>query len=1366
MFVDNSVVGVTSSTFTSNYCSNTRSAANPKGGAVYVYDGTLNVTNSIFTSNAVTNTGSKGGAIFNDMADVNVASCTFTSNSAGRNGGAIFTNQLTANTNSINSIFTSNSAGKLGGALYLENGNMTTDNCDFSLNSATGLAGAAGGAINHNLGTSTTKNCEIFSNTADVAGGFYLKNGTANIVNTLFSRNSASTYGGAIYVELSTAVLNITNTTIASNSTNEVLTMGGGITSGGGGIANQASTGITLHNTLLWNNTTFGNGAQIANIGSTPIVLDYCSYSNYTNDVYGTLTATNSNTTFPNFVDPSADDYRLGGNSSSADAGKNSYCSEPYDIRGIGFSRFRYKNPGTPPSATIDLGAYEYQLTTDPLLGCTNPTNGGEIASDQSGCVSFDPEVLTNVTLPSGENGTLEYKWQQSTTSATAGFVDIASSTFSTYDPGTVSVNTWFRRLARVSCMDTWLGAIASNAVEMLIYPTSVGGTISGTSPITYGESTGTLTLSGFTGDVLKWQHKYGTAEFGDISGTATSTFTETPVSAGTWTYRAEVQSGVCSSTWSDEFVVTVDKKTLTTSGAIADTKIYDGNTDATITGPVLIGIVSFGGTEDDVDLVQPYTGTFTSEVVGTHSVTASLSLQGDDKNNYILTQPAGLSAEITAKELTVSGAIADDKVYDGNSDAVISGASLVGIENGDDVSLDALTGTFASEIVGTHSVTATLTLQGTDKDNYSLTQPTGLSADITTKELTVSGATADDKVYDGNTDAVISGASLLGIVDGDDVTLDDLTGIFASEIVGTHSVTATLTLSGDDIDNYSLTQPTGLSAEITAKELTVSGATADDKVYDSNTDAIISGAGLVGIVDGDDVTLDDLTGVFASEVVGTHSVTATLTITGNDIDNYSLTQPTGLSAEITAKELTVSGAIADDKVYDGNTDATISGASLNGIVDGDDVTLDDLTGIFESYLVGTHTVTATLTITGTDADNYTLTQPTGLSAEIYPGVPASFTLTGPSSVTAGTDSEDFTIQVYDAFGNPTYCDETTCFSLTTTSNGQNAGFSDQTPCIGVDEGSTTFTYTDSKTGSFTIMATFQSGSEGLEGQFETVTIIVDILPWIHANIGASNGTTEFFPEINAGTFKQTAQGISAPKTDVMNFVYQQLCGTGTVIARLSDVVNGGWAGVMMRESNAPGSKTVLFKTKLYNPNAWIGIRSITNGNISNTSQMVPSIRWMKIQRTSSNTFKIFTSYDGTTWIRRQTATVAMVNCINAGFFTENVLSGRTSSAWFDHAEVVGYLKETDEENGEISNQDLFEVMVYPNPATDQVMITIPENNENVKVTLISASGIVVETSEFNSMDVVYYINHIKPGMYLLRFERDGQIVNKRLIVL
>ena len=81
-------------------------------------------------------------------------------------------------------------------------------------------------------------------------------------------------------------------------------------------------------------------------------------------------------------------------------------------------------------------------------------------------------------------------------------------------------------------------------------------------------------------------------------------------------------------------------------------------------------------------------------------------------------------------------------------------------------------------------------------------------------------------------------------------------------------------------------------------------------------------------------------------------------------------------------------------------------------------------------------------------------------------------------------------------------------------------------------------------------------------------------------------------------------------------------------------------------------------------------------------------------------------------------------------------------------------------------SRDAFEISFYPNPAKDRITITIPENTQKVRVTLISSSGLVVETSEFNAMDAEYPISHIKAGMYLLRFERDGMIVNKRLVVL
>jgi hypothetical protein len=100
---------------------------------------------------------------------------------------------------------------------------------------------------------------------------------------------------------------------------------------------------------------------------------------------------------------------------------------------------------------------------------CNNPISGGIIANAQTSCGSFDPTTITSTSLPSGQTGTLEYKWQSSTTNSITGFSDIASSNSTTYDPSTISQTTWYKRIARVSCKTDWIGAVETNVVEITV---------------------------------------------------------------------------------------------------------------------------------------------------------------------------------------------------------------------------------------------------------------------------------------------------------------------------------------------------------------------------------------------------------------------------------------------------------------------------------------------------------------------------------------------------------------------------------------------------------------------------------------------------------------------------------------------------------------------------------------------------------------------------------------------------------------------------------------------------------------------------------------------------------------------------------
>ncbi len=193
------------------------------------------------------------------------------------------------------------------------------------------------------------------------------------------------------------------------------------------------------------------------------------------------------------------------------------------------------------------------------------------------------------------------------------------------------------------------------------------------------------------------------------------------------------------------------------------------------------------------------------------------------------------------------------------------------------------------------------------------------------------------------------------------------------------------VTAESVDAVTQNLPVPAG---NVTAKELTITGLTGVNKTYDRTTDGSFTGTPVLnGVVAGDeaDVELDDdtVTATFSQTAPGT-DLTLTLAgfaLTGLKAGNYSLTQPV-LSADIDPKELTLLNPAVVTKTYNGTTAATITG-TLDGVIAPDVVTFNG-TGIFDNAGPGAPiAVTAAIVLTGADAGNYTLVQPTGLSGRI-----------------------------------------------------------------------------------------------------------------------------------------------------------------------------------------------------------------------------------------------------------------------------------------------------------------------------------------------------------------------------------------------
>ncbi len=543
------------------------------------------------------------------------------------------------------------------------------------------------------------------------------------------------------------------------------------------------------------------------------------------------------------------------------------------------------------------------------------------------------------------------------------------------------------------------------------------------------------LTISGLTGnnkayDATTTASLSGTATLSGIiapdvvsvSGSPSSVFATSSIGTGiaitvTGYSLSGAAAGNYSVTQPTGLTANITAVALTISGLTGNNKIYDRNTIATLSGtPSLEGVLA--ADVANVILGGSPSSSFATATVGTAKpiTTTGYSISGSAAGNYTLTQPSA-TANITAKTLTVSGATATSKTYDATTTATITGGSLVGIISPDMVTFSG-GGTFADANVGTaKTVTAALVLGGADAGNYSITQPT-LTAHINAKNLTITGKTGNNKPYDATTTATLSGtATLVGVIAADvsNVTLGGTpTATFATAAIGTGiAITVTgYTISGSASGNYNLTQPTGLTANITTITLTISGLTGNNKVYDRNTSATLSGsASLVGVLAADvsNVILGGSpSSSFATATVGTAKTITTTgySISGSASGNYTLTQPSA-TANITAKALTVTGATASNKTYDATTTATITGGSLVGIISPDVVTLGG-GGAFADANVGTaKTVTAALILGGTDAGNYSITQPTGLTANI---TKANQTITFSALASKTTSAAPFTL--------------------------------------------------------------------------------------------------------------------------------------------------------------------------------------------------------------------------------------------------------------------------------------------------------------------------------------------------------------------
>src|SRR5450756_74222 len=321
------------------------------------------------------------------------------------------------------------------------------------------------------------------------------------------------------------------------------------------------------------------------------------------------------------------------------------------------------------------------------------------------------------------------------------------------------------------------------------------------------------------------------------------------------------------------------------------------------------------------------YTATITVAPIGGYTLTgvaanfftvagASVAVPNDINAGIVITGEFPMTGEIGATPLAITlPTLTLSKPYDGNTTAVVTAGTLIGVVSPDIVTVTAVA-TYDTAAVGMgKTITVVYSLAGADAAKYvkpvDYTVTTGV---ITAEAITVT-ATGPTKVYGTALTAGTSTTNFTasGAIAGETVTSVTLTpdaaGLSATTAAGAAYVVTPSLATGTGgflASNYTITY-VAYNGTVGQKALTVTATAGQSKTYGAAdpTFAYTFAPALVGsdVMSG---ALSRATG----ENVGTYAITQGTLTAGT---NYTITFVSS-TFSVTAKSITAIGVITDDK--------------------------------------------------------------------------------------------------------------------------------------------------------------------------------------------------------------------------------------------------------------------------------------------------------------------------------------------------------------------------------------------------------------------------------------------------------------------
>ena len=239
-----------------------------------------------------------------------------------------------------------------------------------------------------------------------------------------------------------------------------------------------------------------------------------------------------------------------------------------------GLSSTTIANPIASPASnttyTVTMTSGGCSTTANTSVTVNQTSVAGAVSTNQTICSGTQP---ANITIGTS-TGTIQ--WQSSTDNSV--FNNIVGQTANTLTGVTIG-NLNATRYYRAVVTSGVCSSVNSNVVTVNVNQPSVGGNVSGSTTVCAFSNSGTLTLTGNVGNIVKWQSS-DVANFSvgvlDIPN-ATASLSYLNLS-GTTYYRAVITNGVCATAFSSVATITVDN--AATGGTLvgAATVCYGNN--------------------------------------------------------------------------------------------------------------------------------------------------------------------------------------------------------------------------------------------------------------------------------------------------------------------------------------------------------------------------------------------------------------------------------------------------------------------------------------------------------------------------------------------------------------------------------------------------------------------------------------------------------------------------------------------------------------------------------------------------------------------------------------------------------------------